>query len=747
MLQTTYLESRGAFIREQSLRDFRREPTRLKKHRPLPVAIMEEYKQLHNAQVIRQDRLSKARKYVLAPYSCPDRAGNALHNIYNSVLWAIATNRTLLLHFDESNTNHNTLYDCEEALRLQAWVPLWKDMKDYLPTPVPVPLDISRRRFDEIHSVVLYPQIPNVMADWKGSPIKENDWDDHPFKAVSPEFLADMPKSDQLRLKALYSHGLDFLYGMLFRSLFNFQVERPKRALFQNEETSIVLHSRHIVNADDGTYTNEEEDCLHQLLNRSDIHSTEKICTIYLLSDRFVTVDKLVDFLKVHYPSCQTRRNSATQPRNATGKRALEHGANPGVGFFQDLALGIQARSGIIGEEHRSSFKLIQEIIAFDSIMEKAQEVVNNESTHDQSSISADLELLVEQYGTTHHHFHNPIEMCSLNHRKGKGYSYPGSPTFIRRERLPTLGPAKVWDLYREQHKQSTLESEYRKQGPDRMRLSKRLFSIARFSCDRNDKLESNYLDLTNRFILSMLSDRTTLVYSENPNCIHQLAPWIPRWDEWSPKLNLSQPIDRPDIDAKTVEFPQKVLSLSLLQNSKLSATLHEFGPRYLRGLIGRDLFAPMWSNVKPMKRHEDVVFLDRDFSVAVDLRFEQSNLVEKVGTCLEQVLANVSKPTQFFLVEGKTSSRKSEGLLDLMGKQGHSINVTRSSATHQQNAEDDYFGEFWRSWAIGGRARQAWIGPDESMIRNEIEFQRVMEVRSIGVFPLVVKDLPTCIL
>ena len=72
-----------------------------------PVQVMEQYKKWHGVDALAWDGHNPERKYALGVYWCPDRVGNVIHSLYNSMAWAMITNRTLLLHWDDTNPTQN----------------------------------------------------------------------------------------------------------------------------------------------------------------------------------------------------------------------------------------------------------------------------------------------------------------------------------------------------------------------------------------------------------------------------------------------------------------------------------------------------------------------------------------------------------------------------------------------------------------------------------------------------------------
>ncbi|KAL7568044.1 hypothetical protein ACA910_020764 [Epithemia clementina (nom. ined.)] len=761
---------------ERELRQDRIESKKL----PLPVVILEGYKEQHSAQVLeqeaqrRQDGLNPSRKYAVAPYWCPDRAGNILHNLFNTVTWAIITNRTILLQFVDSNQNRNTRSDCERALRRKFWIPVWEDWKDVIPPDavIPVDIDVTRRRFDEIHTIVLFPQIPDIFYERENA-IYRNAWSNHPFCPEYREFIEDLPESQKMIVRGLQSNGLDFLHGMLFREMFVMVPEEERRAVGASNLKwsglfSVALHSRHVAKADDGSIIKDEAHCLNLLLKnkssslldeqersrpwlqynngQSNRHSN---CTVYLLSDRELTMDKLSDWVQQELPFCHVRRTFlvASIEKNVTAIRPIEHGPNPGIGFFNDLALGVQARTAIIGDEHQSSFKLLQELITYDRLMEAILGQETSQSWPD------------------------PLLFCRLPQRGPSGYNYgPGSSTYVQlEESLPELFPMKLWRLFRERHSQDVLEHEYAQRAIHSWVGSDRLFSVANITCPLT-AMESSLQGFLNQFVWSLVSNRSLLVRSPSrfvDTCLSQLPSWIPRWDEWFIKANLPNPPQRPSLDSKVLEFPA-ALPVNARTTNDHTGRLFEYGYRFISGMILRDMFKQNMDKYSAGRRSpQQIIMRSPMYSLAVDTRNSPSVSDKKdspVLACLTEVLLNAtvmlsstSSCTIYILATNNETAQYWEMVLAehvnaIMETNQESVklsNCTVHASSPPVCENGDCFNRdshsFWHSWAWGSRARDAWIGPRRSIIPDEMEYQRVMEARSLGRFPLQLEELATC--
>ena len=781
---------------------------------PLPVLIVERYKEQHNVKVLEQEDASgglhPTRQYAIAPYWCPERAGNILHNLFNTVTWAIITNRTILLQWDHSNPNRNTAAHCEHALHLKPWVPLWDEWKDRISsnTIVPIAIDVTRRRFDEIHTVVMFPQIPGVLHE-RGDEIYRNSWSDHPFHPDYERYIEDCPELRKTMARDLNSLTVDFLYGMLFRQMFLMIPEQVTsgRELIQKKRSdsfTVALHSRHVGRTDDGSIFEDEAKCLSRLMNEvffnisSDVGSNHfsqqntpetnsyTSCDIYLLSDRAATVEKLSEWMQQEYPICYVHR---TEP-SAAGKdqttiRAIEHGPHPGIGFFRDLTMGAQARTAIIGDEHHSSYKLLHELVTYDRTMERVNA----------AAVSSNV-------------WPKPLLHCHLPQRPPTGYNYgPGSHTYIQlAESLPELRPMKLWRLFRQRHSQHVLEQEYANAENETEASwiqSGRLYSVANITCPLSME-EDSTLSLLNRIMWSIISNRTVLVQAPSQfshQCLKRLPAWIPRWDEWSKKANLPNAPERPSVDSRVLVLPSVVPSSFSRNRSKTRSTvagsLFEYGSRFVYGMISRDMFKELMGggNNAFQRRSPYQIMNPSVYSIAMDTR-SLKNLPDSPDDktessmlqCVTKILsyAGASSPTplscRIYLLstDNRTAFYWRQKIEDqrrkIMDKKTTNMSVasvakckiqtlpslacsqqqhkqqhhqgdcsTITSSSNDNNNTDPSHVAYWDLWRWASRARDAWIGPEWSLILNEIEFERVMEARSLGRFPLELPELDTC--
>jgi hypothetical protein len=305
----------------------------------------------------------------------------------------------------------NTLQDCRHSLRQKSWIPTWDEWI--------IPLTVANQHRDQnhhqqqrqlgtIHGNSLNPQNYNHNRNksstenvppppppppsltstndqfWLSKlPLRDSkaysavDWMNRSFIAFQAVpyqinqavggvwsshdgFLTQTADTTtaagaQQTLHDLYSLGADFLYGMLFREIFdwNFDIEPPemmkatindnKRTRQQQQQqdeydednrsigttTRIVLHSRHFDSKDKGGNIHAEIGCLKELLLRGNNNKLKKgggttsrslhsslsstphslpspSCEIYVMSDRESSVENLKIHIDHRYHECKT---------------------------------------------------------------------------------------------------------------------------------------------------------------------------------------------------------------------------------------------------------------------------------------------------------------------------------------------------------------------------------------------------------------------------------------------------------
>jgi hypothetical protein len=104
--------------------------------------VWNKYKQEHSQSALMRDwqqnvTNTNPRKFAVGYYSCPLQAGNRLHHFFNSLVWAVVTNRTLLWKYYDRTTcmrvgilhdpgiceSANTEKDFANVLERAEWLP------------------------------------------------------------------------------------------------------------------------------------------------------------------------------------------------------------------------------------------------------------------------------------------------------------------------------------------------------------------------------------------------------------------------------------------------------------------------------------------------------------------------------------------------------------------------------------------------------------------------------------------------
>jgi hypothetical protein len=421
------------------------------------------------------------RKFLVAYYYGPHRAGNILHNFFNSIIWAVVTNRTVLWEYYTDRPHTNTLEDCEQYLQRHSWLPSYAEWSIKLQLDAPVPVQAGDMLSSQAQ-VIVAPQIRDLFPE-HGNSIHRVKWSDDPahlFQPTLPLTRLRLPEwmfsfatssnrrsnSDAFvateRFRKLYARGLVFLYGMLFQECFTIAIgvvgnttstpasnsasadDRPLLAAAaagpKPKDISIALHSRHTVAADDGSYVNHEIACLQKLLlpavqaHVSNHHNhTAPACWVYLMSDRPKTLELLSAWLVAR--NCTPVVSSdisddiginidTTTSTTSHTSRADEHGPRAGAGFLEDLIMASAARTGFIGVESRQQGLPARSSTAL--VLEK----IEYERT---------VEAVLSSNGSMRYHLLsqlNALQRCSMPFRdETKGYTYGwGTPLFRRNE-------------------------------------------------------------------------------------------------------------------------------------------------------------------------------------------------------------------------------------------------------------------------------------------------------------------------
>ena len=447
-----------------------------------PIQVFRQYQKEHSTQALQQEQDATAmdvdvatnRKFLVAYYYGPDRAGNMLHNFFNSIIWAVVTNRTVLWEYYVDRPHANSVQDCEQYLKRHSWLPSYAEWSRTLNLASPVPVRVRNMLSSSAH-VVLAPQIRDIFP--QNDNIDRVKWSDDPahllrqtppWTTVVKEWLMVFASSRSNRnsdvaterFRRLYARGLVFLYGMLFQECFTIAgnttmdttTAAAGRPSPKPKDISIALHSRHTVAADDGSYITDEIACLQKLLPTQ--ASTFTPCWVYLMSDRPQTLELLSSWLLARNCTPVVSFTSDISMDVSIGidtttpppPRANEHGPRAGAGFLEDLVMASAARTGFIGVEARqqglparSSTALVLEKIEYD----RTVEAVTSSSTRNGGAIRS----------TSKYHQLNALQRCSMPFRdETKGYTYgPGTPMFRRNE---TWIKQVLWEQNEQRHRE-----------------------------------------------------------------------------------------------------------------------------------------------------------------------------------------------------------------------------------------------------------------------------------------------------
>lgn len=328
-------------------------------------------------------------KFVVGHYSCPLEAGNRLHKFMNALIWAVTTKRIFLWkYFDEATCREeeselatgtcdsflNTPEDCSEILQLSDWVPSWDEWSQKLNLPTPVrACGIGTRDHDPISLPMDGDDLPRAVRIGQQLNLETGIVVGNPNNLYAKRLL--QRKSSQATALQLFKQGHYFTYGMLFESLFTMHPSLFQELEGDAEADTYFLHARHPPARTDATNIGLELMCMDQILSKRP--HPEHPCVMVTMTDREATRPLLEDALMKKY-NC-TPVVSANTTRG-TAKFRPEHGSFAGRGYFQDIALAVQTRTGFMaphlalrkGVGIRTSSALPREIVEFRRVLESA---------------------------------------------------------------------------------------------------------------------------------------------------------------------------------------------------------------------------------------------------------------------------------------------------------------------------------------------------------------------------------------
>jgi hypothetical protein len=176
----------------------------------------------------------------------------------------------------------------------------------------------------------------------------------------------------------LVSAGTEYMYGMLFDSLFSFNEATlpPPLTVLQKRAaevgTTVAIHSRHWWSGqDDGSNVTSEMQCLDELLaeTRSQYNATssqrqrtyEEPCLVYIMSDRSNTINAISELVRDRH-NCTAQVLEHT-PNRTNGDGNKEHGPFANA-FFRDMIFVGRARDVLLGTDCTST-DLVEEYLVY----------------------------------------------------------------------------------------------------------------------------------------------------------------------------------------------------------------------------------------------------------------------------------------------------------------------------------------------------------------------------------------------
>jgi hypothetical protein len=332
--------------------------------------------------------------FIVGTYSCPLEAGNRLHKFMNSLIWAVTTRRFFLWrYFDETACREeeaelatgtcdsflNTREDCADILQLSDWVPSWDEWSVKLNLthePTVRACGIGTRDHDGLaFALDEQDDKPRLLRVGQQLNLETAVVLGNPNNLYGKRLL--VKKSSQSIALQLFKQGNYFTYGMLFESLFALHPSLlPSSDLVETvqEADSYFIHSRHPPSRGDASEISLELLCMERLLlNR--LHPQDP-CKVVIMTDREVTKPLLARALQETY-NCTALSANTTQ---GSASFRTEHGPFAGRGYFEDLALVMQTRTGFLAPHKalrsgigiRTSSGLPREIVEFRRVLESA---------------------------------------------------------------------------------------------------------------------------------------------------------------------------------------------------------------------------------------------------------------------------------------------------------------------------------------------------------------------------------------
>jgi hypothetical protein len=344
--------------------------------------------------------------------------------------------------------------------------------------------------------------------------------------------------------------------------------------------------------------------------------------------------------------------------------------------------------SALIGDQAKSSFTLVKNMVTYHHRLQQVQHAIflntRNGSSSNRTSTATTLHAAPPSWNTDQGG--RLPWLCRLPPRPLTGYNYgDGTPTFYRNVKdAPLLKPQRLLQDYQKQHSQEALmrEVDSNQHGPLSSPPSWRKFGLLTVDCTNADSEH----DFLNGMVWAVLTNRTLLWRAkENDACRLLIQSWIPRWDEWSARWNLTNEslADDDRRDGNNDAGVMRILPTTPLPNSKLlpkdvstksrriAHQLLEYGMDFVNGMMHLKVFqessTPKEDNATTMKMpifptapvestgNGNIIILeDFDDGYSVSSASTANNdganasgnhatsSVERLSACLDQVLGEL---------------------------------------------------------------------------------------------------------
>jgi hypothetical protein len=205
------------------------------------------------------------------------------------------------------------------------------------------------------------------------------------------------------------------------------------------------------------------------------------------------------------------------------------------------VSSSISSSNALIGDQAKSSFTLVKNMVTYHHRLQQVQHAIflNARNGSNRTSTATKLHAAPPSWNTDQGG--RLPWLCRLPPRPLTGYNYgDGTPTFYRNVKdAPLLKPQRLLQDYQKQHSQQALMREVNsnQHGPLSSPPSWRKFGLLTVDCTNADSEH----DFLNGMVWAMLTNRTLLWRAkENDAWRLPIQSWIPRWDEWSTRWNLT---------------------------------------------------------------------------------------------------------------------------------------------------------------------------------------------------------------